>query len=203
MRNPLRFLFLLGLLFIWVVPVHTAELGVTVFKGKKIILDDDGTWQYENRDSQNQSTNCTTLSSDVVPYSICLSEDNWTFADLGGESEITLKHKDHELYMLTITERIVHEMPVLKKAAISNAQAASGLTKVNVLEDKPVTIDDHDFGKLVYRTKVDGIDITYANFYSNFEDIGSIQLIFFAGSGQFDDLRSSIDHAVSKITVEN
>ena len=40
------------------------------------------------------------------------------------------------------------------------------------------------------------------NFYSNFDDVGSIQLIFFAGSGQFDDLRSAIDQAVSRVTIE-
>ena len=90
----------------------------------------------------------------------------------------------------------------LKNAAISNAQAASGLTKVKVLKDNPATIDEHSFGEVVYRTKVDGIDITYANFYSNFDDVGSIQLIFFAGSGQFDDLRSAIDQAVSRVTIE-
>jgi hypothetical protein len=180
---------------------NAAEIGRVEIDGVEVILLDDNTWQYANDGPVAKAGPCTSVESEILPVSLCLHDGKWGFANLGGDAEIKLKVNDEELYLLVITEKTVIKLPDLKKAALGNAQSASGLTKVQVIEDGSAIIDGHGFGKLVYATKVDGIDITYANYYTSFPDEGSLQFVFFAATDQFPDMKDLISEAVSSVKV--
>jgi len=183
-------------------PVALAgEIGRVEVDGRMIILMDDNSWQYATGASASSNNSCKDVSSKVLPVSVCLNEDVWGFASLGGNAEIKLKVNVQELYLLVITEKTVIALPDLKKAAIANAQSASGPTEVETIEDGSAVIDGHTFGRLVYTTTVNGIDITYANYYTSFPAKGSLQLVFFAGADQFPDMQELIGEAVSAVTV--
>ena len=203
MHSVVRFLFGLLIVLSLVYPTHAAELGKGVFQGRTIILSDDGTWRYANPESATASGDCTTLTSEVVPFSICLSGDSWAYTDGGGESEFFLQNKQQELYMMLITEKVFIELSALKSAIVSNAQSVSGLTRVKVLEDEQTTVDGHPFGSIDYQTNIDGIDFSYRNLYSNFEGIGSMQLLFFSHREQFESAQASINQAVSAVRIDN
>ncbi|MFZ1814527.1 MAG: DUF3157 family protein [Rhizobiaceae bacterium] len=179
----------------------SAEVGRVELDGRTIILNDDNSWEYAG-DVAERPANCTSISSKVVPVSVCLDPDSWTLANLNGAEEHGFRHKEHDLYLLMITEKTVIERPSLKKAAITNAQSAAGLNKVNVLEDDSASVDGYPFGRIVYNTIVDGIDITYSNHYTSFEDTGSLQIVIFSGAAQFDSIRPVISEVIAGITVD-
>lgn len=197
-----KFLVLMLLAVFSVNAALAQELGTVIFEGRKVILNQDGTWKFANNASPSESTECTVVSSEVVPFSICLDPDKWTNVKLGGDHEHSIKHKDHELYMLVISEKLFLPFSALKEAVIENAKNAAGLNKVSVIEEGTKTIDDYKFGQMVYFTRISGIDITYENFYTNFEDIGSLQIVFFAGKDQFASLRPVILQAISTVKTD-
>lgn len=184
-----------------VYPASATEIGRAVLDGREIILMEDQTWAYANPEAAGSSDDCVRISSEIVPFALCLNPDEWINANLEGDTERSIKHKVHDLYIMMITERLFIERSALKKAVIGNAQNAAGLEKVVVTTDTEVVHDSLEFGKLIYKTKVSGIDVTYQNLYTSFEDIGSLQLVFFAGSGQFDDLVPFMDKAIASIDI--
>lgn len=194
----LGFVFLTGS----VVTSISGELGRVEVDGRTVILHDDKTWEYDG-EAPVVADNCTKVASEVLPISLCLDAGKWTFANLGGEAEIKLKLKSKELYLLVITEKTVIKLKDLKNAAISNAQQASGLTKVKTLNDGSTILDGHGFGRIDYTTTVDGIDITYANYYSSFEDKGSLQFVFFAAREEFENFSGEISEAVASFELAN
>lgn len=177
-----------------------AEIGKIQLNGRQVILNDDFTWSYGS-DAPSVKPDCTDVGSEVVPLLICLDPGKWTFANLGGEAEHKLGLKGQELYLLFITEKTELSVASLKKAALSNAQDASGLSKVKTLLDQVALFDGHEFGVLEYATTVDGIDITYANYLTSFGDEGAAQFVFFAATNQFDGFRQVISEAMAGVAI--
>ncbi|MEZ5872661.1 MAG: hypothetical protein R3D32_12630 [Nitratireductor sp.] len=177
------------------------EMGRVEVNGRMVILNDDNTWQFASDDGSARPANCTEIKSEVVPVSVCLDPEKWTLANLNGAEEHGFRHKEHDLYFLMITEKTVIEKPALKKAAITNAQSAAGLNKVNVLEDDAASVGGYPFGHIVYNTIVDGIDITYANYYTSFPDVGSLQLVIFTGAKEFNGIVPVISEVIAGIDV--
>ncbi|MCB1386902.1 MAG: hypothetical protein KDJ80_13295 [Nitratireductor sp.] len=177
-----------------------AEIGRVEIDGRLVILNDDNRWEYAS-EAPAVSADCTDVASEVVPVTLCLDPEKWTFADLGGEAEIKLRLKKSELYLLVISEETEIDIPALKKAAITNAQSASGLTKVKTLSDGAASLDGHEFGKIEYATNVDGIDISYANYMSTFDGKGSVQLVFFTSNDLFDEMQSDITEVIAGVKI--
>ena len=194
--------FALVLLMVFMPAVSlAAEIGRIQLNDREVILFDDNTWKYAEPSAAAASGECKEVKSEKLPLSLCLDANVWTLTNLGGEAELQFKLKAQELYLLVITEKTFIEMPALKQAVITNAQNASGFTKVKVLADTPAIIDKHSFGKLTYTTTVDGVNITYDNYYSNVGNTGSFQFVFFAGREEFDSLKGRIAEVVRTIKV--
>lgn len=181
--------------------VNAAELTRFTFDGKEIILFDDKTWEFTENAKSPSTANCEIVSSEKLPISICLNPDIWTFASLSGDHEASVKLKDQELYLLIITEKQFIEINAFKGAIITNAQNVSGLTKVKTLADESKTIDLYNFGRIVYTTKVDGLPVTFDNYYSNIKGKGSFQFVFFAGADDFDNHKQAITDAIGGIKI--
>lgn len=178
----------------------SAEIGRIEMEGRLVILNDDNTWEYAS-EAPSVRADCTDVPSQVVPVTLCLDPGKWTFADLGGGAELKLRLQQKELYLLVISEETVIEIPALKKAAVTNAQSASGLTRVKVLSDSGASIDGHEFGKIEYATNVDGIDITYTNYMSKFDGEGSVQLVFFTSTDMFEQMQGEIAEVVAGVKI--
>ena len=194
-------IFLATLLFSLSNLASAAELTRFTFDGKEIILFDDKTWEFADNTPATAAPDCEVVNSEKLPISICLNPEIWTFATLSGDHEVAVKVKDRELYLLMITEKQFIETGAFKKAIIANAQNVSGLTKVQTLAEESVVLDLYNFGRLVYTTKVDGLPVTFDNYYSNIKDKGSFQFVFFAGRDDFESHKQTIADAVGGIKV--
>ena len=194
--------FLVGATFLAALAAQAmaGELARVEVNGRVVILNDDNSWEYAG-DAVGRPANCTEIKSTVVPVAVCLDPDKWTLANLNGAEEHGFRHKEMDLYFLIITEKTVIEKPALKKAAITNAQSAAGLNKVNILQDDAASVGGYPFGHIVYNTIVDGIDITYANYYTSFPDTGSLQLVIFTGAKQFDEAAPVISEVMAGMSV--
>lgn len=157
-----------------------AEMGRVKIDGRTIIIHDNNTWTYSAEEAAAVPSNCTTMASEIVPVSICLDPDEWTRTELSGDNEYELKRKGIEHYMIMITEKAELQPTALKEAILENAQNAAGLAKVETIAETSVVADGQTFEKIVYRTDVDGLDITYTNYYTMFPGSGSMQIVFFA-----------------------
>lgn len=181
---------------------YAAEIGRFELDGSEIILHDDNTWEYSG-DQVSAPDNCTTIESKVLPVSVCLDPDQWTLANLNGAEEHGFRHKTEDVYILVITEKDVIGQSTLKKAILTNAQTAAGLNKVETLIDTSASVDGYPFGKMVYRTKIDDLDITYENHYTSFEGKGSLQIVAFAGSDRFDEIHPLIAEVIAGVSVND
>ncbi|MEZ5792047.1 MAG: hypothetical protein R3D34_15145 [Nitratireductor sp.] len=177
------------------------EVARVEVNGRMVILNDDNSWEFASDTGATRPSNCTEIKSTVVPVSVCLDPDKWTLANLNGAEEHGFRHKEHDLYFLMITEKTVIEKPALKKAAITNAQSAAGLNKVNILKDDSASVGGYPFGHIIYNTLVDGIDITYDNYYTSFPDQGSLQLVIFTGAKEFDAAAPVISEVIAGMNV--
>lgn len=178
-----------------------AEIGRVTVDGRTIILHDDQSWTYAAEDAVSVPDNCTTIESEIVPVALCLDPEEWTRTELSGDNEYELKRKSAEHYMLMITEKAELEPAVLKRAILSNAQEAAGLAKVDTIDESSMLVDGQTFDKIVYRTDVDGLDITYTNFYTMFPGSGSMQIVFFALTNENADFESFIEQVAASIEV--
>ena len=183
-------------------PAAAAEIGRVELDGRIVILNDDNTWQYASDATPAAApSGCTQIASMVVPVSVCLDPAIWERAELGGDTEHSFKIKDAERYLMVITESDFFPNATLKSAILKNAQAAAGLEKVNIVEEGEVEIRGARFNRITYQTIVDGIDATYTNYYTGFIGKGSLQLVFFSGTGDHEPFAPQIDRAVTDLVI--
>jgi hypothetical protein len=175
------------------------EIGRTEFDGREIILKDDFTWEYAGK----ETSECTLIESGVLPISVCLSEKEWSFFNLGTSFEFELKMKNKDLFLLIITEKEDQDLNEFRMAIINNAQTAAGLNKVNVLDEGNVIIDSHDSKYIIYQAKIDGENYTYHNYYANFGQKGAFQFVFFVNAREYEEVLPSIKAAEKKISIGN
>ncbi|MCG6856436.1 MAG: hypothetical protein LJE67_00040, partial [Salaquimonas sp.] len=108
------------------------EIGRVRVDGSVVILHDDNTWEYAGKKAVAPG-NCTRISSEVLPVSVCLDPDNWQLGNLSGAYEHSFYNKQHDMYVGLITEKQVIELDAFKKAILTNAQSAAKLNKVKTL----------------------------------------------------------------------
>lgn len=204
MRISARLAFLC-LVSIASVPVAalSAEIGRVELDGRSIILNDDNTWTYADSGSGPSAAACTRIDSTALPVGVCLDPAIWERAELGGAPEHSFKVKNAERYLMLITEKDFFPNPTLRDAILKNAQSAAGLEKVKILDEGEELIGGAKFSRIVYRTVVDGLDVTYSNHYTGFVGKGSVQFVFFAESADNEAFAPEMAKVVSALVVGN
>lgn len=147
-------------------------------------------------------TDCETLRSEVLPVSVCLSDQVWALGNTEGEKEMSFRRKDNEHYMLVITEKDFFPQEKLREAILINAQNAAGLKKVQVIEDTKASLDGEEFDRIVYRATIDGLDITYDNYYRGLDGKGSVQFVFFSLTDEYQAFKPVIEETVQSVQVD-
>ena len=179
----------------------SAEIGRANVNGREIIINDDNTWAYAETTARKgvKPSQCTEIRSEVLPVAVCLDPGGWVLGNLEGGHEHSFRRKDEDRYMMVITEKDFYPQQTLRDAILINAQKAAGLNKVNVLSETTEILDGKSYNRLVYRTKVDTLDVTYDNFYTGFEGEGSVQLVFFALTSDYDAFKPIIEQTIDGV----
>ncbi len=135
------------------------------------------------------AADCVEIASKVVPMSVCLAADDWAYADINDDAEHAIRNLKREVYLMMLTENQAFTMDQMKQAIMINIQSAAKLNKVETVEDTQTEIDGHPFGDIVYRAKIGDVEVTYENYYTSFPGTGSGQVVMFASTAEFDELR--------------
>ena len=183
-------------------------------EGDVVILNDDGTWNYEEVNGSRDielTTNPNIFkkdnSSDFVLKSkktnsiFSINPKKWTFTKNknGNEpAEYKFKLKNADLYGMAISEQIEIDIEQLTKIAVSNAKGAAPDVKVVKKEYRVV-----NGNKVIYMEMVgtiQSIKFKYLGYYFS-NSSGSTQYLVYTGESLVDKYKSDIDNFLNGFSV--
>jgi len=200
------------LLCLFVLNVTASQKGVTE-EGDIVILNDDGTWVYEDASvaSEEIALNPTTyktpsnstfiLKSKKNNANFAINSKEWIFekstrGDTAIEYNLSLKAGD--LYAIAITERVQVDLDKLVEIALHNAKLVAPDTKVLKKEYRIVNNN-----KVIYMEMIgtmQGIKFKYLGYY--FSDAsGSTQYVAFTGENLVEKYKQEIENILNGLSV--
>ena len=194
--------------------VSAAQKGVTE-EGDVVILNDDGTWFYEQDNVTEEleiktnpgifntpKTSNFVLKSKKNNATFAINSKKWTFEkssndDAAIEYSLTLKAGD--LYARVITERIQINTKELTEIALDNAKDVAPNTKVIKKEYRIVNGKKMIYMEMVGTMK--GIDFQYLGYYYS-DTSGSTQYVTFTGASLVEKYRNEVDDLLNGFVME-
>lgn len=206
-------LFIALLLCFFTFNVIAAQKAVTE-EGDIVILEDDGTWLYENNKASSEveiitnpavfnkpeNTNFV-LKSKKNSSSFALNTKEWTFIKSTGDDaaiEYSLNLKAGDLYAMAITERIQIDPENLVKIAFENAKEAATNAKIVKKEYRVV-----NGIKIIYMEIVgtlQGVEFKYLGYYFS-DSTGSTQFVVYTGISLVNKYKIEIDNILNGFSV--
>ncbi|XWN34107.1 MAG: hypothetical protein ROR55_14025 [Devosia sp.] len=155
------------------------EVGRSTVGDREVILFQNGTWRYvrEERPVDEACVDKTRLESDKLPLSYCLSEAEWARDTVTGPFEAVYVHRQQELYLGVISERVTFTEEALREAIVFNAQQAAGLTPIKILKEEDVDIAGTNWSFLNLEAIMSGVEFQYWN-YSRAVPRAAVQFVF-------------------------
>jgi hypothetical protein len=183
-------------------------------EGDIVILNDDGTWTYEEGSASSEieiPTNPNTfeknndsnfvLKSTKTNSSFAIDPKKWKFkkSENGHEAaEYTFQLKDGDLYGLVISEQVEIELEELTKIALNNAKGAAPDAKVVKKEYRVV-----NGNKVIYMEivgTIQSIKFKYLGYYYS-NPSGSTQYLTYTGTSLVDKYKTDIDNFLNGFSV--
>jgi hypothetical protein len=183
------------------------DIHATTDDGKKVILKNDGTWKFLNSDvSKNNSSFKNTPSTSTKELilkgnkvSIFYNPNLWQEKPSDTPPKTTLVHKDGDVYVMIIYERIEMDPEALKNIAINNAKAASPDTKVTLDEERIVN------GTKIHCMKMEGTIqsikfIYYGYYYAG--KAGTLQLLTYTYTNLISEYESDMSDFLNGLVIK-
>lgn len=189
-----------------------AQQTATTEDGKKVLLHDNGKWEYakENADSTTGQSQLKSYTRSAAAKTLAKSKKNnfavwydnkkWKIdEDPNNEaSEFAFRLLKGDGYAMAITERIEIGMENFKEMALGNARNAAPDIEVEKEEDRKVNGILIKFIQMSGTIK--GIKFTYAGYYCSNES-GSIQLLSFTGKSLFKTYQKDFEELLNGLVV--
>lgn len=203
-----KIILLLVLLFGSIVLVMAQRKAVTEM-GEEVILYDDGTWAFEQEQSQNtegealeipmnkktfeKATKATfLLKSKNMNVGIWLNPKKWSFqkATENPDAEYEFQLKGEDLYGMLISEKIEIPLETLRNIAFENARSiASDLT---VVKEEYRMVNNQKVLFMQMNGTMQGIKFSYYGYYFSNER-GTAQLITYTSQNLLAEYRQVCD----------
>ncbi len=148
-----------------------------------------------------QGPGCQEIASARVPVSLCVDTGEWEKVDLRNGAEATFHNHNFDIFIMLITEPTVYALDIGRQGILGNIEKVASDHKVDTQIDETISIDGHQFGHLIYEAKLGKLDVTYENYFTSFAGKGSLQLISFTASQNFDVLRPLFAGVVETVRV--
>jgi hypothetical protein len=195
------------------VVIQASQRAVTD-EGNIVILNDNGTWLFENPESiekkeiplnQNKfnksSSSIFKLKSTKNNTQVWLDAKKWSFkkANSQAEAEYSFTLKGQDLYGMLITERVQLGLETLTDVALENAKAAAPDAKITKKEYRIV-----NGNKVIYmemQGTIQGANFTYfGHYFSN--SSGTTQLLVFTGTSLTETYKGDIQNILNGFSVQ-
>jgi hypothetical protein len=174
--------------------------------GDIVILNDDGTWEYEQGKAEGEilldmnplsftkhPDSKFMLKSSKTNAAFWINPKKWTFKknENGHESaEYTFNVKGSDLYGMAITEQLQINLEELVDLAFNNAKSAAADMKIVKKEYRMV--NDHKVIYMEMEGTIQSIKFTYLGYYFS-NSTGSTQYLTYTGSNLVKKYRKDID----------
>lgn len=191
---------------------HAGQRAVTD-EGAVVILNDDGTWQYESNEAPlkkvirtndakftKHSDHSFQVKSTRNDASFWIDPKKWSFKKNEGDSaaEYNFQLKGNDLYGMAITESIEVDLENLAAIAFSNAKDAAPDAKVISQEYRTVN------GKKVLHMQINGtiqgIKFTYLGYYFSSEN-GATQFITYTATPLVKKYKNEIENFLNGLMI--
>ena len=185
--------------------------------GEIVILNEDGTWQYENQSLSAQATRKLKtnskkfktpqksnfpLKSKINSFGLRMNPAEWGFTKKGAineEAEYEFRHKKLEIYAMAITESIEIKVENLIEIAIENMKKVGSNVRVVNREYRNVNGVKVIFMEIT--AVVNGIKATYLGYYHS-NSKGSTQLLAFTGTALATKYKQDIFNLLNGLSTQ-
>ena len=183
-------------------------------EGDVVVLNDDGTWRYEDGKASNDieipinpnafkkhNTSNFALKSTKTNSSFFINTKKWKFKknEKGHDSaEYTFELKNSDLYGMAISEQIEIDVEELANIAFDNAKEAAPDAKVVKKEYRIV-----NGNKVIYMEMVgtiQSIKFKYLGYYHS-NSSGSTQYLAYTSTNLVDKYKTEIDNFLNGLSV--
>lgn len=182
--------------------------------GDVVVLNDDGTWAYENKASVEvvplaMNPNTFTLPNDsdfnfksnVTQASFWINPKKWSFkkGSPNDAAEYNLSLKGGDLYGMVISEQLEIAIETLADIAFENAQSAS--KDMQVIHREYRIVNDLKVIYMEMEGTIQGIKFSYFGHYYS-DESGSVQFLAYTGSGLVDKYKADIDKLLNGLATQ-
>ncbi len=190
-----------------------AQISALTESGDKVILYDDGTWEYA--DQRNEELKEITenpakftkgknsgflVKSKKMKVGVWLDSKKWRFekAESTEPAEFQFNLKNEDLYGMLITEKIEIPLERLQSIAIQNAREAA--SDIKVLNEEYRTVNGTKVLMMQMSGTIQGIQFTYYGYYYSNKE-GSVQFITYTSKSLFEDYKNEIEELLNGFVV--
>jgi hypothetical protein len=195
-------LFLFGFIF-----SAFCEDQITQVNGKKIILHDNGTWEYFATSNTNDETIIRidksplfdkTIKSKKWSYAISYNSSKWDLSTNpdGAPSEYQFTNKENTGYGMCIYDGLSINLESMKKVLIVNASKMDPNASIINVQKSIVNGITGEF--VTYCAESSGIMFYLYTFIAT-KETGTIQFTFYTTKEAFEKLKPSFEEAISGI----
>jgi hypothetical protein len=187
----------------------SADMSATTSEGKKVILHDDGKWEYADQtptkavatSDQYVKSPSATQKIELLKGKASLNYDPAKWQDLK-ETEpgrFELNHKDGDAYAVVISERLEISQEALQNLALKNAKEFANDAHVVAQQKRRVNGVELLFMQIAGTTE--GIAFAYLGYYYTGKS-GSVQVVTFTGQNLLDEYRKDMEGFLNGFQVE-
>jgi len=205
--------FLIGLLL--TVSTHLiAQQTATTTDGKTVILNDDGTWRYQEKplaaiefnDSlltkyKKPATAKTLLKSERTDHAIWYNSLKWSTVDLKPTeaTEYVFKLKDKDGYCITVVEKI--EMPIenFREIMLKNLRMR-GAEAIDIIKEEYRMVNGTRVLHIQFNASANGVKFSYTGYYYSNEK-GTTQLLCYTSKNLFSEYKQEFENMLNGFVV--
>ena len=182
--------------------------------GDVVVLNDDGTWVYENRTEiipavigQNPklfsapSNANFQLKSSRTNVAFKLDPKQWNFSknEQGEAAEYNFKLKSGDLYAMAITEQLEIALETLTDIAVDNARDAA--PDIHVIKKEYRNVNGLKVIYMEMEGTIQKVKFTYLGYYYS-NASGSVQYLTYTGTNLVHKYREDIDQFLNGLVLQ-
>lgn len=204
----------LALLFCFLSFAAFASEKAVTDEGRVVILNANGTWQYEDGGTIKKSDIATNkavfkrissssfrLKSTNNKSEFWIDPKEWMFnkSTNGSPAEYKFQRKGKDLYGMAITEKIQIDLPDLAQLALKNAKSAA--PDARIIKEEYRSVNGHKVIYLEMLGTIQGIKFEYLGYYYS-DPSGSTQYMTYTGENLVGMYRKDIDKFLNGFSVQ-
>ncbi|MEO0853767.1 MAG: hypothetical protein AAFY15_09740 [Cyanobacteria bacterium J06648_11] len=185
-----------------------APMKATTSDGKTVVLNDDGTWQYERLRGFSGSAGLGSkpesatekLTSSKGFVELWFDPKSWR-VDPNNDNdaaEFALNHASGDAYALVIAERLGMPMSALEQLALNNAREVS--SDIQIVREESRTINGITMEVMQLEGTIQEIPFTFYGAYW-VGDAGTLQVVTYTGQNLFEEFEAELTQLLNGISI--